>query len=64
MALRPSDFPLVRGGKLTPEMLAWLERVAEYFPGVEKGVVTIRKPIPPSPRGVGKVSTRARQEQT
>jgi hypothetical protein len=51
MAMKPSDVPLVRGGELTPEMLDWIERVSEHFPGVEKDIIIVRKPIPAIPRG-------------
>jgi hypothetical protein len=42
--MKPPDIPLVRGGKLTPEMIAWIEKVSKVFPGVEKDIVIIRKP--------------------
>jgi hypothetical protein len=31
-------------------MVAWIDRVSKHFPGVEKELVTIRKPISASPR--------------
>jgi hypothetical protein len=50
--MKEADVPLVRGGKLTKEMLAWIDKVSKHFPGVEKEIVTIReKPISASPRG-------------
>jgi hypothetical protein len=50
--MKEADIPLVRGGKLTHEMIAWIDNVLKHFPGVERELVTIRKkPItPPSPR--------------
>jgi hypothetical protein len=45
--MKKADIPLVRGGKLTEEMIAWIAEVARYFPGVEKDLVVIRKPTPP-----------------
>jgi hypothetical protein len=44
--MKPSDIPLVvpRGEKLTPEMVAWVERVAKLFPGAEKDAVIVRRP--------------------
>jgi hypothetical protein len=42
--MRECDVPLVRGGKLTPEMLAWLEKVERVFPGTTKDLVIIRQP--------------------
>ena len=43
--MKSSDIPLVRGGKLTPEIIEWIEKVSKVFPGVEKDMVIIRKPI-------------------
>jgi hypothetical protein len=50
--MKAADILLVRGGKLTEEMIAWIDKVSNHFPGVEKELVTIRKkPItPPLPR--------------
>ena len=48
--MKAADIPLVRGGELTKEMVAWIDRVSKHFPGVEKELVTIRKPISASPR--------------
>ena len=48
--MKEADIPLVRGGELTKEMVAWIDRVSKHFPGVEKELVTIRKPISASPR--------------
>ena len=48
--MKAADIPLVRGGELTEEMVAWIDRVSKHFPGVEKELVTIRKPISASPR--------------
>jgi hypothetical protein len=45
-----ADVPLVRGGKLTQEMIDWIDKVSKHFPGVENELVTIRKPISASPR--------------
>jgi hypothetical protein len=42
--MKASDMPLVRGGKLTPEMLRFIAEAAKYFPGCEKDIVVIRKP--------------------
>jgi len=42
--MKPSDIPLVRGGKLTPEIIEWIEKVSKVFPGIEKDMVIIRKP--------------------
>jgi hypothetical protein len=42
--MKASDIPLVRGGKLTPEMIAWIEKVSKVFAGVEKNIVVIHKP--------------------
>lgn len=41
--MKPSDIPLVRGGKLTSEMLRFIAEVARHFPGAEKDIVIIRK---------------------
>jgi hypothetical protein len=51
-AMKEADIPLVRGGKLTKEMVAWIDKVSKHFLGVEKELITIReKPITPlSPR--------------
>jgi hypothetical protein len=52
MALKPSDIPLVRGGKLTPKMLQWIEKVIAVFPEARESVFTIRKrPNPAYSRG-------------
>ena len=66
--MKEADIPLVRGGKLTEEMIAWIDKVSKHFPGVEKELVTIRKPkrdreellatdieltLPPAPRDGG-----------
>jgi hypothetical protein len=42
--MKASDIPLVRGEKLTLEMIAWIEKVSKVFPGVEKDIVIIHKP--------------------
>jgi hypothetical protein len=43
--LTEREIPLVRGGKLTPEMLRFIVEVARYFPGTEKDIVIIiRRP--------------------
>jgi hypothetical protein len=42
--VKASDIPLVHGGELTGEMIAWIEKVSKVFPGVEKDIVVIRKP--------------------
>lgn len=44
--LKERNIPLVRGGELTREMIDWIERVSEHFPGVEKDLVVIRKTCP------------------
>jgi hypothetical protein len=49
-AMKETDVPLVRGGKLTQEMIAWIDKVSKHFPGAEKELITIRKPISSSPR--------------
>jgi hypothetical protein len=38
-----SDIPLVRGEKLTPEMIRFIAECAKYFPGCERDIVVIRK---------------------
>jgi hypothetical protein len=49
--IKASDLPLVHGaGKLTPEMLRFIDECAKYFPGCEKDIIIIRKPISPLPR--------------
>jgi hypothetical protein len=53
--MKAVDIPLVRGGKLTEEMIAWVNRVSEHFPGVEMELITIRKPISAIPRGRDRV---------
>jgi hypothetical protein len=60
--MKEADIPLVRGGKLTKEMIAWIDKVSKHFPGVEKELVTIRKPISASPREWEKV-TKARETE-
>jgi hypothetical protein len=61
--MKEADIPLVRGGKLTEEMIAWINRVSKHFPGVERELVTIRKPISASPRGRGIGITSAKTEE-
>jgi hypothetical protein len=50
--MKRSDLPLVRpvGARLSPEALRFVAKVAELFPGSERDVITIRKPISSSPR--------------
>ena len=62
--MKEADIPLVRGGKLTEEMIAWINRVSKHFPGVERELVTIRKPISASPRGrrIGIASARTEED--
>jgi hypothetical protein len=60
--MKEADVPLVRGGKLTKEMIDWIDRVSKHFPGVERELVTIRKPISASPRGQNRY-TSARQKE-
>jgi len=64
-AMKEADVPLVRGGKLTEEMIAWIDRISKHFPGVEKELITIReKPItPPSPRQREKIPKSARNRK-
>ena len=51
--MKEADVPLVRGGNLTAEMVAWIDRVSKHFPGVEKELITIRENLPPAPRDGG-----------
>jgi len=59
--MKESDIPLVRGGKLTGEMIDWIERVSKHFPGVEKDLVVIRKPCPAKSREWEKASHSAKE---
>jgi hypothetical protein len=59
--MKASDIPLVRGGKLTPEMVCWIEKVSMVFPDVEKDLVIIRKPTPASLARAG-MGPREREE--
>jgi hypothetical protein len=61
--MKEADIPLVRGGKLTKEMIAWIDKVSKHFPGAEKELVTIRKPISASPREREKVTKSARNRK-
>jgi hypothetical protein len=40
--MKEADIPLVRGGRLTREMIDWIEKVSAHFPGVEKDLVIIQ----------------------
>jgi len=61
--MKPSDIPLVRGGKLTPEIIEWVEKVSKVFPGIEKDMVIIRKTwFRPLPRGGKQATQQARKE--
>src|SRR5262249_12227386 len=61
--MKPSDIPLVRGGKLTPKIIEWIEKVSKVFPGIEKDMVIIRKPgFRPLPRGGKQANQQARKE--
>jgi hypothetical protein len=61
--MKEADVPLVRGGKLTKEMIAWIDKVSKHFPGVEKELVTLRKPVSASPRERDKVAKSARERK-
>jgi hypothetical protein len=61
--MKASDIPLIRGGKLTPEMIAWIEKVSKVFPGVEKDIVVIRKPGSGLYRAGGKQANQQAREQ-
>jgi hypothetical protein len=42
--MKPSDIPLVRGGKLTADILRFITECAKHYPGCEKDIIIIRKP--------------------
>ena len=52
MTIKQSDLPLVRpiGVRLPPEALRFIAKVAELFPGSERDIIMVRKPISSSPR--------------
>ena len=65
--MKSSDIPLVRGEKLTPEIIEWIEKVSKVFPGVEKEMVIIRKPgsgLYRAGREAGKSTQPARKENS
>ena len=51
MTIKQSDLPLVRpiGVRLPPEALRFIAKVAELFPGSERDIIMVRKPISSSP---------------
>jgi hypothetical protein len=56
------DIPLIRGGKLTPEMLRFITEAAKHFPGCERDIIVIRKPNPVSARL--EIGTEQREQET
>jgi hypothetical protein len=42
-AMKESDFPLARGGKIPKGALRWLSEVERVFPGATKDTVIVRR---------------------